>query len=800
MPPYPIPLLPGERGKLRGFTKDKYIDNEIKMKMLTLKVSLLIMGISSIVAQILLMREFLVSFLGNELTLGVILANWMVLEATGAFVLGKSVERTERRVEIYVLLQIIFSLALPFAVYLARIFKNFLLTTPGEGLGFAPVFYSSFLILLPVAVSHGALFTYGSKLYSQYLKEEAPSIGRVYVLETVGIVIGGISITFLLIQFLNSFEIAFVIALLNTLISTVLVWERGRPLFCFRNIINYLSILLTLSFVYLLLGPEAEKTQRSSIQSQWKELQVIHYENSVYGNVTVTKRGEQFTFFTDGVPSITTPVPDIASIEDFVHFPMLIHEKPESILVLGRGVGGMIHEILKYSVTNVDYVELDPLLLQLAQKFRTPLTEAELFDKRVAIHYADARFFMNRTIDHFDMIFIGLSSPQDLRTNRLFSSEFFSIAKQKMRPDGMIILTLPGSLTYISPELKDLNGCIWATLKSIYRYVRIIPGDTNLYFASDYVQIERVNTKEMIKRLEERKIKTSLFTKSYIEYRLHERWLKWFYQSMEGRTTHINSDFRPLGVFYSLSHWNALFSPYLAGVFRWFAGLSNTLGGVVIAVFTLLIGTLFLKWPSTSGYSLPYSILTTGLSAMIFDLAIIFTFQTLYGYLYHQIGLLVAVFMVGVALSSHMMNRRIERIREKTLMFLMLEGGIILFSLLLPFVFSIPSYHLEKTAVYLLLYGVFFMMSFLAGASIGLQFPLASKIYLSLPMRGLSVARTAGLLYGADLFGGFFGGLFGGVLLLPILGLKESCFMIAMIKASSLVLFFIFMKINKANA
>lgn len=54
------------------------------------------MGISSIVAQILLMREFLVSFLGNELTLGVILANWMILEATGAFVLGRSVERAKR--------------------------------------------------------------------------------------------------------------------------------------------------------------------------------------------------------------------------------------------------------------------------------------------------------------------------------------------------------------------------------------------------------------------------------------------------------------------------------------------------------------------------------------------------------------------------------------------------------------------------------------------------------------------------------------------------------------------------------
>jgi spermidine synthase len=766
------------------------------MRVFPLKISLFITGISSIVAQILLMRELLVSFLGNELTLGVILANWMLLEAMGAFVLRKSVERTEKRLEIYVLLQIIFSLAFPFAIYLSRIFKNLLLTTPGEGLGFGPVFYASFLILLPVAVSHGALFTYGSKLYSQYLEEDAPSIGKVYVLETVGSVIGGILITFLLIRFLNSFEIAFVIALLNMIISTSLVWEREKPLLGFRNVVKYLSILLMLSFAYLLLGPETEKIHRSSIRSQWKELQVIHYENSVYGNVTVTKRGEQFTFFTDGVPSVTTPVPNIASIEDFVHFPMLIHEKPNSVLVLSGGVGGMIHEILKYPVAQVDYVELDPLLLQLAQKFRTPLTEAELSDKRVSIHYADARFFMNRTSKQFDMIFIGLSSPQDLRINRLFSYEFFSVAKQKMRPGGMIVLTLPGSLTYISPELRDLNGCIWDTLRTVYRFVRVIPGDTNLYLASDSDKLERVGPTEMVKRLEERKIETSLFKKTYIGYRLHERWLKWFEQSMEGRTKHVNSDFHPLGVFYSLSYWNALFSPYLAGVFNWFARMSITEGIIVVSSFTFLIAAVFMKCPSTSDYSIPYAIFTTGFSAMIFDLAIIFTFQTLYGYLYQQIGLLVAAFMVGVAFSSHMMNRRVGRIGKDLLMFLGLEGGIAFFSLLLPFVFLIPSYHLEKTLVYVILYGFFFVISFLAGTSIGLQFPLASKIYLSLPTRGQSVARTAGLLYGADLLGAFFGGLFGGVLLLPILGLKESCFLIAMIKASSGILFISFVKLR----
>jgi spermidine synthase len=53
------------------------------------------------------------------------------------------------------------------------------------------------------------------------------------------------------------------------------------------------------------------------------------------------------------------------------------------------------------------------------------------------------------------------------------------------------------------------------------------------------------------------------------------------------------------------------------------------------------------------------------------------------------------------------------------------------------------------------------------------------------------------LLYGADLLGGFFGGLFGGVLLLPILGLKESCFIMATIKISSGLLFLLFIKLQK---
>jgi len=768
------------------------------MEFFYFKISLFIMGLSGMVAQIILLRELLVSFFGNELTLGIIIANFLILEAIGSFYIGRTAEARKRKIEIYIIFQLIFSISLPVAIYLSRLSKNIILSIQGEAIGFFPILYSSFLIILPVAIPHGALFTYGCKLYAQFLSEKASSIGKVYVMETVGSIIGGLLITFIMIQYLTSFEIAFIISLINSIISFLMLWtKRGQSPDLLKKSLLGVSTILTIIFFLTLFTPLANKIHLQSIQSQWKGLNPIHNENSIYGNITVTKRGEQFTFFTDGVPSITTPVPDIATIENFVHFSMLSHENPESILILSGGAGGMIFEILKYPVKRVDYVELDPLLLKLIQKFSTPITEYELHDQRVRVHFTDGSFFIKRASERYDIIFIGLSAPQELQTNRLFSSEFFSIAKKRLAPGGIIVLMLPGSLTYISPELKDLNGCIWDTLKSVFRSVRIIPGDTNIYLVSNSDNLNTIKPDDMIKRLKERGIKTSLMTKNYIEYRLNERWQKWFEQSMQGRKTRINSDFHPLAVFLNLSYWNSLFSPYLVKIFKWFEGLSLKITAIVITIFTIFFSFLFFRKPNISKYSLPYTIFTSGITDMILHLTIILTFQTFYGYLYHQIGLLVTLFMVGAALSCLYITKHLDKMKNGFSVFLILESWVIIFSLFLPLIFLIPSYHLEKIETYYLLYSIFLITSFLCGTLVGFQFPMATKIYLDAHLKDGIFGETAGLLYSADLLGGFLGGLLGGIFFLPILGFKDTCLVMAIIKASSLFLFLIFTKLQK---
>ena len=46
-------------------------------------------GASGIAAQVLLLRELLVNFNGNELIIGVIISNWVIAEAAGAFFGGR---------------------------------------------------------------------------------------------------------------------------------------------------------------------------------------------------------------------------------------------------------------------------------------------------------------------------------------------------------------------------------------------------------------------------------------------------------------------------------------------------------------------------------------------------------------------------------------------------------------------------------------------------------------------------------------------------------------------------------------
>jgi spermidine synthase len=752
-------------------------------------VPVIVLGLSGMIAQVVLLRELMVTFFGNELSIGIIIADWLILEAAGSLLLGRFLTRIARPCLTFIVIQLVFSMSFPFAILFARIVRNVMALTPGEGLGLLQMVYSTFLILLPVSVSHGSLFIISCQLASRFLKIREKALGKVYVYETVGTALGGIVLTYSLIPFFHSFRIAALLLLLNCAMCTFLFVMSGEKYQTKGVLFAFLLPLLAFS-VFFQVSKLPDSLHWLSIERQWRNQDVVFYQNSSYGNVAVTKAGEQFTFYFNGVPIITVPIPDISFMEDFVHLPLLFHPFPQKVLVISGGAGGVINEILKHPVERVDYVELDPLVLETIRTFSTPLTHQELSNPRVHVTKQDGRRYLKTTLRRFDVILVGLSDPGDLQTNRLFSREFFSLIKTKLEPGGIFVVHISGSLTYLSEEVKKLNACIYETLRSVFPEVYVIPGDVNYYIASG-PSAEKWGylPGQLNRRLTERGLNVKLMNPSYIEYRLDKRWSSWFFSSIRGTEVKLNRDFIPSAIFYSLEKWNAKFDPRVLKFLGFFESLNMKMIGVfcamVLAIFTVCRITIKGKAVKTV---IPLCVATTGFAGMIFDVLLILSFQVFYGYVYYLMGLLLTAFMAGTGVAAFIMTSKLGKIGSEKSLFLSFETGIMVFSVLLPVVVLRALPALEKAGGVIIIHALFFFLCFSAGGIIGGEFPLANRIQM-----GVSddLGKTAGLLYASDLFGGFSGGIIGGALLLPTVGLTGTCVIVLSLKAAVLLYFLV---------
>jgi len=802
--------------------------------------AVIVMGFSGLVAEIVLLRELLIAFHGNELSIGITLANWLLLESAGAYFLGGRLSRSNRKLGMFILATVLFSVFFVASICAVRIFKDYLPVLAGEGLGIMPMFYVSFLVLLPVSVIHGALFTAGCKIYSLYSslsppsgtqekpsgkgvtegedglrtnpehekgnngkgsgttaspnsdsegKKGAFSITRVYIFETLGTIFGGVVLTYLFIPFLNSIEMALVLALLNFVVCLILLepFRQRQP--SLARIAGFSVAALLVATAFLLFGPGAEKLHLYSVERQWQDRNPVHYANSQYGNIVVTERQGEYTFYSDGLPAITAPNPDVVYIEEFVHFPMLSHPSPKDVLILSGGPGGVINEVLKHDVKTVDYTEVDPLIPEVVKKFSTPLTEEEFEDPRVNIEDKDSRFFLQRTPREYDVILSGFTDPSTLQANRFFTGEFFSLAKERLTSDGVLVFALPGSLTYLSKELVDINMLALNTLEEVFPYVRVIPGDgKNFYLASRSDKVTEAGVPEMTDRIEERGLELSLITAGHLEYRLHPRWVDWFMSNIEGGTDEVNRDFEPFGVFYSLIYWNEQFSPSFNDFFREIERINLFGAGGVLAVFLMIFLLVSSRLKNPLKPALSLSIFSTGFAGMLFDLILIFAFQVIFGYVFYWLGLLVTAFMAGVMAGGLWMGAYLKRSDASFNALVKLEAAVIVFAFLLPWIFLRAGDLLVYTWFDYLLRAIFLLLSFISGILVGGEFPLANREYLKISS---NLSGTAGLLYSSDLMGGWLGGIIGGVILLPVLGLIETSMVIVMFKIVSLVLLFL---------
>jgi spermidine synthase len=744
--------------------------------------ALILIGFSAVIGQIILMRELMVVFGGNEISLGILLATWLFWTAAGSFICGPLALRSCSARRATAALEMLLGLSLPLTAWALRASKSILQTVPGELVGPLPALLASLACLSLFCVAAGALFVAAARMYSSAFAVDArSSTSAAYLLEAAGSAVGGIVASLVLLRFLSPFQIAALVLLLNITISGLLLFRFSRKQLCFAA----LMMALLTTFLFVRVAPWLEHSAQTL---EWRGFNVLASRDSIYGNLTVTEIGNIRSLYQNGL--ILASSPDDSAAEESVHYALLEHPAPQTVLLVGGGASGSVMQALKHpTIERIDLVELDPALIGVTRSF-FPSESAPIFsDPRVHLHYADGRAYLKSTRDSFDVIIVNVPDPQTAQLNRFYTIEFFRSARAHLAPGGVLSLQLRSSEEALSPDQLEFLRCIHRTLREAFPYVVAIPGETMHFFAAMRADAITDDAQTLGARLLARNLKTRYVREYFIPFRMMpDRMAEAREQLQPLATTQINRDFAPIAYYFDVVLWSAQFKPDYADWLRVAGHIDFRIILSVLLIFLFAATTLLAFVPAReqrARVAAACSMAATGFTLMALQIILLLAFQSIYGFVYHQLAILIALCMAGIALGSWLAAcRNFCDDRPPNCAVAFTQFLLALSCPVLMLLVTLLAKLSGAAAIWIAAQCVFPALAALSGILGGYQFPLATHLFLS----GDRSRQKLGTLYAIDLLGGCAGALVLSGYLIPVFGFWPTAWLCAMVNLPPILL------------
>ena len=768
-------------------------------------------GFGAGVAQVLLFRELLVVCYGNEISIAAMLTGWLLYGALGSIIarraaarsgdLRSSARRATKLAPLTAPAVIVSMLLLRSAPqWLARIagtiiglvgvnsvtgahLRTLIWLQPGETLGLIHIAAVVAVAALPPAALAGAQFAANCHLLVRLRGGEADAVGSAYSFDASGHLLGGVVLGWVVLQWLDPFYTAAAAALVSFIAAAWLAVALPAPS---RRHLTVAGLLVIAAQAALLLLARPFDGW-SLTHFRWRDQRLLASGNSVYGNVAMVRHGaDGVAVYENGTPAGESPPPP--TVQVFTQFAMLQQPQADYVLMIGGGAFGGLQEVLKHNPTRIDYLELDPLALELSRQWTVGDDAAALRDPRVNCLTQDGRLWVKRiaseSLRAYDVILVSTSEPASAQLNRYYTADFFREARAILRPGGVFTYQLPASEFYMGPQLLKLNACIWRTLSSVFPHEVLLTGDTLCAVASVDRPFLIADPTMMQARLTQMPVDVPIFQAQMMD--LLDSYNVQFLRSQLDKAPHtpLNTDMHPVGYFYDQAVWVAKYHPSTLKLFDRLERLSSRPLMRVVLIIAGIVLALGLLRPVRATFT-PLAVLASGFLGMVLELVLLSAFQSQYGAVYGQIGVIIGAFMVGLALGGLAAGRYLRGLRRPSSAAWMLAaiqvaiGGV---AWVLPPILSALWGHAAQPAMSLLAARVVFpVLTMVVGLGVGAEFPLASW---TAAWGKWSLSRAATALYALDLVGAAAGAMIAGTALLPVLGIPATCHLAAVISVS----------------
>jgi len=679
------------------------------------------LGASAMLLQVTALREFLAVFSGNELDLGITLSLWLLAAGMGSA--AAATMRNPRALGYAVLLT---GLSAQPLLSLIPFLRPILVLEAGETIPLGATIISTALLLSPACFLIGMQFP----LAVRTLAGNAP---RAFLLEALGALLGGAIFTFLIAGHAGASVVLTAVCIAYLLLGAVLLGRRALVL------LALVPLVVSLGF----------SQARSAMQDE--DVTLISRADSRYGAVEVFRTRGQFNVFAGGKFQYSYPDPQTDELRS--HLAVTLHPHPRRVLVAG-GSPGVSLEVLKYTGTTVEHIELDPGLVQVSRSLAAPGGSGAADGRVPAFLTDDARRYIKRLEGpRYDLIILNLPEPATANLNRLYTVEFFREARRALTADGVLTLTLPASFGYVGKRMQAANGAIYASLTAVFRHVALSSEEYGVLAASDS-PIETAPG-ALQQRLFERGVSLAHFHPGVLDDAF-DPMKAGQYRSRLAVVKELNTDSRPIAYLYDLLLWADM---QQSGSLQFLVDHGTAL--VVIALAVLIAAGVLC---GTKGQGVAFTVFLAGFSSLSFCLVVLLAYQSAFGYVYARVGLLTAAFMAGSAAGAALARNagpplRILRAGEAA-------GAALL--LLAPVFFRYEALYLVLTA--------------LVGAAGGAVFVAANR-----RSGAEDTSGRAGRLYALDLAGSFLGALLTALFLIPLFGVQAVLLGMVLVKILSLL-------------
>ncbi|MFQ5587630.1 MAG: fused MFS/spermidine synthase [Nitrospiria bacterium] len=330
-------------------------------------------------------------------------------------------------------------------------------------------------------------------------------VGQAYAVNTVGTIAGSFSVGFILLPIFGIQKSLHFAIMINVLLALML-WFRVSGREALKSSVFARSKTWATGGVFgffavmILSAPTWNPLMMSSeLFGQQSKLNLLYYKEGISATVTVVQHQTlakipHLTLAIDGKPNAST-TGDMKTQLLVAHLPMLFAPDPRNVMLIGHGSGITTGSMIMHPIEKLITLELEPAVIE-GSRFFDPFSHNVLDDPRVSLVEDDARNYLLRTGERYDVIVSEPSHPWRSGSAKLFTKEFFQLGKEHLNPGGVFSQWIH-FYGIRSTELKS----VVKTFHSVFKEVMIFftdAGDLIMLGSETPFNIDR---KEMSRRI-----------------------------------------------------------------------------------------------------------------------------------------------------------------------------------------------------------------------------------------------------------------------------------------------------------